>query len=124
MSILVVDDVPSVRSALSRALRANGYSTREAANGREALLAMSNKMPQLVILDLSMPEMDGITFLHHIRSSPGTANLPVIVVTGVSDPTLISEISGYGIQGFMRKSQLSVDVLYALVDRVLPAPSA
>lgn len=123
MSILVVDDVPSVRNALSRALRANGYATREAANGRDALVALSDKMPKLVILDLSMPEMDGVTFLHHIRSSPGTANLPVIVITGASDPNLTNEISAYGIQGFMRKSQLSVDLLYALVDRVLPAPS-
>ena len=80
--VLIVDDHPEARRLLRRILNAHGeYEIREAASGREALSAVGQQPPDLMILDLMMPEMDGFAVLDAIRQQPSTAAMPVIVVT-------------------------------------------
>ena len=80
-SILVVDDDPDARSRLRTLLMREGWTVVEAANGQEALTAVAHRAPQLILLDLTMPVMDGFAFLHELRERPGCADIPVVVLT-------------------------------------------
>ena len=79
--ILVVDDDPDARGRLRTVLKRDGWTVAEAANGQEALAAVAIRVPQLILLDLTMPVMDGFTFLHALRERPGCADVPVVVLT-------------------------------------------
>jgi two-component system chemotaxis response regulator CheY len=79
--ILLVDDSASVRQVAGIALRGAGYETIEACNGQEALAKLDKEKVQLIISDVNMPVMDGITFLKEVKSRPGTKFTPVIMLT-------------------------------------------
>ncbi len=79
--VLVVDDDAEARARLRSVLQRSGWSVIEAANGQEALELVSRSVPQLIMLDLTMPVMDGFTFLHALRELPDCADVPVVVLT-------------------------------------------
>ena len=79
--ILVVDDDADARARLRTVLERNGWTVSEAGDGREALEVVAHAPPQLILLDLTMPVMDGFTFLHELRNRPGCADIPVVVLT-------------------------------------------
>jgi threonine synthase len=80
--ILIADDAPDARRLVRRILQSQGeYTFFEAANGRETLELVNKEHPDLLILDLMMPELDGFAVLDHLRSNPETAEIPVIVST-------------------------------------------
>ncbi len=79
--ILVVDDDADARQRLRGVLERNGWTVSEAGNGAEALDVVAHAPPQLILLDLTMPVMDGFTFLHELRTRPGCADIPVVVLS-------------------------------------------
>ena len=79
--ILVVDDDADIRLRMRTLLEGNGWTVAEAGNGQEALARLDHALPRLVLLDLTMPVMDGFTFLHALRARPGCADIPVVVLT-------------------------------------------
>src|SRR5438046_1200970 len=82
--ILVVDDTPHNVMLLCDLVAANGYATLEAASGTEALSVIAREDPQLVLLDVVMPDMDGYAVCRAIRDDPKTALLPVVMVTALA----------------------------------------
>ena len=80
-SILVVDDDADARLRLRTVLERQGWVVAEAGNGEEALRRVEEHAPQLVLLDLTMPVMDGFTFLHALRERPGGADIAVVVLS-------------------------------------------
>ncbi|UCF39864.1 MAG: response regulator [Gemmatimonadota bacterium] len=81
-TVLVVDDDAATRSVLRRALEQQGWRVAEAENGRVALERVGEGRPELVLLDLLMPEMDGFEFLAAFRERDGCRGVPVVVITG------------------------------------------
>ena len=79
--VLVVDDDPAVRDILRRTFTKAGWEVSEAENGREGLAAITDSIPELVLLDLMMPEVDGFEFLENVRRNDALKNVPVIVLT-------------------------------------------
>ena len=80
--VVIVDDTPEARRLIRRILQSQGdFEISEAADGREAIELVTKERPDLVILDLMMPEVDGFAVLDSLRSQPETANIPVIVAT-------------------------------------------
>jgi len=111
-TILVVDDVDTNREILARVLRREGYHTAYACNGAEALDAIRAEQPDLILLDLMMPEMDGVTFLRLFREDPRNRDLPVILVTALSDGNQLTEARKFGVVGCLTKGRASLsDVL-------------
>jgi CheY-like chemotaxis protein len=84
-SILLVDDDFDGTEALAHTLRRGGHEVRHVENGRDALSAILERLPQLVILDLKMPEMSGIDLLEIMRSYLRLSDVPVIVFTAYPD---------------------------------------
>ena len=96
--VLVVDDELDVRELLTIFLEAHGYQVRQAANGAEALLLMGHWRPDLVVLDLMMPEMDGRAFLTEQHRVAGFADIPVLIVSAMHDlATLTGGLSAVAI---------------------------
>jgi CheY-like chemotaxis protein len=79
--LLVVEDQPTNAELLRRVLEREGWMVNCVANGREALAAVAQVRPALILLDLMMPEMDGLEFLEQLRRNPVAAAIPVIVIT-------------------------------------------
>ena len=77
--VLIVDDDPGVRERLRTVLERSGYTVGEAGDGEEALRRVMHGPPRAILLDLTMPVMDGFAFLHALRERPGCQDIPVIV---------------------------------------------
>ena len=83
--ILVVDDEPDVVRILSKSLMVNGYEVITANDGLECLSKAENEIPDLILLDNVMPNMDGQTVLAKLKDSKKTEGIPVIMVTALAD---------------------------------------
>jgi adenylate cyclase len=95
--ILIVDDMPANLSLLSSMLTAQGYEVRAAINGAMALMSAAASPPDLILLDVSMPRMDGYEVCRRLRADPRTADIPVIflsAMTGVGDKVAAFEAGG------------------------------
>ena|GEM_PF-1082314 len=101
--VLIVDDNASNRDILRILLSEKGFITHEAVNGREALAAFWKWRPDLIFMDLLMPEMDGKEAIRQIRSTPEGAAVPIIVITASAMEETQREIFALGANGFMRK---------------------
>ena len=84
--VLVVDDEPTLRSVVAQYLELEGYETVEAADGAEALERLRNVRPDLIVLDLMMPRLDGRAFLERLRQLEELSQTPVLVVTAGGSP--------------------------------------
>jgi two-component system KDP operon response regulator KdpE len=98
--VLVVDDDPAIRRTLSINLRARGYDVETATDGRSALQIADERTPDVVLLDLGLPDIDGTGVLARLRSS---SLVPVIVVSGRSDPDDTVEALDLGAEDFVTK---------------------
>jgi CheY-like chemotaxis protein len=96
-AILVVDDTPDCLEPLARLLRLLGHSVACAENGQVALDTLRHFTPDLVILDLMMPVMDGLGFLDNIRRDPSWKHLSVIVFTGAHTGINVSRLAELGV---------------------------
>lgn len=103
-SILVVDDELDGSDAVVRYLEKAGHTTRCVPNGREALAALTNDTPDVVVLDLRMPEMDGITFLEVIRCYLRWSFVPVVVLTALPEGPTIERAKQLGARHIFRKA--------------------
>ena len=83
-TILVVDDEPNVVAYLETLLQDNGYGTVSAANGLEGMEKVRSEKPDLITLDISMPEESGVRFYRDLKADPDLAGIPVVIVTGVT----------------------------------------
>jgi len=84
-TILVVDDEPSIVDVLTRFLSREGYRVVTAANGREALERVQQEQPDLILLDVTMPELDGFTVCQRLKEDEHTALIPITMLTGLDD---------------------------------------
>jgi len=117
-SVLVVDDHLATVELIKSSLEGLGMDVRTARNGAECLLAVEEKQPDLVILDVMMPVMDGFQTLRILQESPQSRNIPVIMLTARSDDADIAYGWRWGVTSYLTKP-FSVEHLVALVRRVL-----
>lgn len=110
--VAIVDDHPHVRLLIRRILQAQGeYTLFEAEDGKAALQLIQTELPDLVILDLNMPELDGFSVLDALRRDPTTATIPVIVVTAKELTTEEKQRLEGQIQSLMQKGDFMDDEL-------------
>ncbi|WP_437742707.1 response regulator [Sorangium sp. So ce1504] len=96
-SILIVDDMPANLSLLTSMLTAQGYEVRAAISGAMALMSAAAAPPDLILLDVSMPHMDGYEVCRRLKGDPGTADIPVIflsAMTGIGDKVMAFDAGG------------------------------
>ncbi|MDP9132920.1 MAG: response regulator, partial [Nitrospirota bacterium] len=101
--ILVIDDDPAARLFVRSALEPAGMVVCEAAGGREALAMFETIRPDLLVLDLLMPEMDGYLTCSRIRALPRGKRIPIVIVTGLDDAHSIAQAYEHGATDFINK---------------------
>ncbi|MGI4977926.1 MAG: response regulator [Janthinobacterium lividum] len=121
-AVLVVDDDPDARDRLRTVLTRNGWTVTEAANGQEALDHVRRARPRLILLDLTMPVMDGFTFLHDLRALEGCAHIPVVVLSA-RDLTREDRVRLQGAERVLGKGETSMSELAGEL-RTLAPPDA
>ena len=84
-TVLVVDDDPDAREFLTTVLRDNGFTATTAEDGNEALAMIEQNVPDLVALDIAMPEKSGVAVYRKLREDDRLKSVPVIIITGISD---------------------------------------
>jgi len=121
--ILVVDDDPPVVELVREVLTRAGFSVSTAADGPACLRKVTEETPDLIVLDINMPDMDGFTVLRKLRERPATKDLPVILLT-------VREGHGDVLQGWLAGANLymskpcSPTELVAAVRQMLEAPAS
>ena len=123
-TVLVIDDVPVFRDVVQHALAAAGHVVLTATNGAEGLKRLESDKVDLVLLDLAMPEMDGVSFLRRLREDKRFDALPVLVVTALSESSQVREARQMGALGPLLKSRFSLRDLLKSVSTILPPASA
>jgi CheY-like chemotaxis protein len=118
--ILVVDDDPDILEALSEILEAEGFEIRRARNGKEALERLEPDQPQLILLDLMMPVMDGWEFAQRMRQKPVYSSIPIIVLS--ADRNVGSKAQDIGAVGHLAKP-FELNDLLEMVRRALKGPT-
>lgn len=84
-TVLIIDDEPDTRVYFSSILEDNGYKTIPAETGAEGIKRLNEQKPDLITLDVSMPEMSGVKFYRTIRDNEEWKSIPIIIITGISD---------------------------------------
>ena len=118
--IITVDDTATMRKMVSFTLKGAGHEVMEASDGREALNALKKSSVDLVITDISMPNMDGIELTRQLRALPAFARTPIILLTTESEPAKRTQGRKAGANGWIVKP-FSQEQLLAVVARLLPA---
>ncbi|HUM69553.1 MAG TPA: response regulator [Chloroflexota bacterium] len=123
--IIVVDDEPHIRDMLTLLLELNGFSVSTAVDGLDAWDKITQSVPHVVILDVMMPEMDGLTLCCKLRAHPQTTHLPVIMLSGKTQFGAEAEGLAAGANFYMWKpmktAELVANIHTALAQTAVPA---
>ena len=101
--VLIVDDDPGLRAFVRARLELEGYSVREAGSAEEGLAALEEGPPDLMLLDVMMPQVDGWEMLQRVQERHGVGSIPVLMFSGKVDAASAQEASSRGAQGFIGK---------------------
>ncbi|EKO3731330.1 response regulator [Vibrio metschnikovii] len=119
-TILVVDDSAAIRQVVSLALKGAGYQTIEAIDGADALRKIQGVKVHLVISDVNMPNMDGLTLLKELKKQPATKFTPVIMLTTESEASKKDQGRLAGAKAWVVKPFVP-DQILAAVNKLMPA---
>ena len=117
--ILVAEDDKLISGSLCDALTAQGFAPTPAYDGEEAVTKAKEIKPDIALLDIMMPKLDGISVLWELKANPETSKIPVIVLTNIGDVETISKIIEAGAVDYLLKSDQSVDDIVQKVKDVL-----
>ena len=117
--IVMAEDDKLISDSLCDALKSQGYEVSAAYDGEAALAKIKETIPDLALLDIMMPKMDGISVLQGMRADSATVQIPVIVLTNLGDMDTISKIVQAGGADYLLKSDQSVDNVIQKVKEVL-----
>ena len=109
-TILVIEDYSDTRELLSVLLRRRGYNVIEAEDGLEGLLKVGGKDPDLVLLDLALPEMDGVEVARRIHEMPKLSQIPIFMISAYLTEEIQADLRALGRVGMFRKP-FDADVL-------------
>jgi len=117
--ILAAEDDKLISNSLCDALTAAGFEAIPAYDGEEAVAKIKEVLPDLVLLDIMMPKLDGISVLWELKANPATAKIPVVALTNIGDVETISKIVEAGAVDYLLKSDQSVSDIIQKVRDVL-----
>ena len=116
--VLIVDDDPGVRRHVRVSLEAEGYTVREAGNAAEGLASVDEEAPDLILLDVQMPQVDGWEMLRQVQERHGAGVIPVVMFSGRTDEGA-DQATERGAQGFVGKP-FDAEQLVASTKALLP----
>jgi CheY-like chemotaxis protein len=121
IKVLMAEDSPVNRELLREILEARGCEVDEAVDGEEALEKMGRSRPDILLLDIGMPKLDGFGVIQRVRQDPNLANLPVLAVTAYAMRGDREKGLDAGFDGYLSKP-INARSLFAEMERVLSKP--
>ena len=118
-NILIVEDDQFFRELLNKKLLSLGYSITEAANGEDGVNLTKQKKPDLIILDLLLPSIDGFEVLSKVKTNPETSSIPVIIVSNLGQQEDVERGLKLGASDYMIKSQFDVESIVAKIKSII-----
>ncbi|WP_024327611.1 Hpt domain-containing protein [Thioalkalivibrio sp. AKL19] len=116
--IMVVDDSITIRKVTARLLTRHGYDVVTARDGLDAVGLLDERRPQLILLDVEMPRMDGFEFAAHVRDHPDFGHVPIIMITSRSGTKHRERADRLGVNGYLGKPYLENDLLNAIREQL------
>lgn len=107
--ILIVDDEAPLAQILSDKFVQEGFAVKQAGDGQQGLALALDWHPDMILLDIIMPKMDGMTMLHQLRTQEAGKKIPVILLTNLSDTDKIYDAMANGVFDFLVKANWSID---------------
>jgi two-component system, chemotaxis family, chemotaxis protein CheY len=118
-TVLLVDDSPTILMSMKAILTKNGFTVATAADGDAALVQLGSLKPDLIISDLNMPRMDGVTLIKAARKLPGLRFVPILLLTTESAQAKRDEAKAAGATGWLVKP-VAADALLTVIRQVVP----
>lgn len=118
-TVMVVEDFEDNRFMMRRLLEMSGYSVLEAINGEEAVELAQSELPSLILMDLSLPLLDGLAATRRIREVPELQRIPIVAVSAHDTADFHAEALAAGCNDYVTKP-IDFDQLEALLSRLLP----
>ncbi|MFT5367401.1 MAG: CheY-like chemotaxis protein [Candidatus Latescibacterota bacterium] len=117
-TVLIVDDEEINRELFCQILNTRGYDMLEADSGVQAIEVVQSKKPDLILLDLFMPNGDGMSVLQAVRGNPETKDIPIVVVTAAVNDDVLKKTQELGCNALVRKP-VDMQLLLSTVDQLL-----
>ena len=117
--ILIVEDEEILLTALSEELKQEGFEAVGAKDGMEGVAMAMSEKPDLILLDLVMPKLDGIGALKQMKENPETKDIPVVILTNLSDYDKVSDALSLGAMDYLVKANYRLEELVAKIKAVL-----
>lgn len=117
--ILIIEDERSIAQAYGDHLTREGYGVIFAFDGFEGLVAAKKEMPDLILLDIVMPKMDGITMLRKLKEDPALDNIPVIILTNLESKESAMEAFKMGSSNYLVKTNYTLDDITSKIKDVI-----
>ena len=117
IKILIVEDAQDQLELFAKSFRRAGFEVYGAHDGGHAMDRVRDIRPDIILLDQMMPEVDGTTFLQNLRRFPKYKNIPVVLVTGITDRQLKSKATNLGVSDVLVKGEFQLRELIDLVKK-------
>ncbi len=118
--VLAVDDDASVCEFYETSLRLSGYDVECAPSAAKARDAIEKRRPDIMLMDIMMPDQDGISFTRELRGDPKTSDIPIIVISGLADAGTLNDALLFGAVDYMVKP-IDLDALKSKIERTFAA---
>ena len=118
-NIAIIEDDQAIAQMYRMKFESEGFTIEMAADGKSGLEMVSQHMPDLILLDIQMPEMNGVEALKHIRKLPGGQDVPVIVLTNLGQQEAPKDLEALGIENYIIKADLTPSQVVEQVKKVL-----
>jgi DNA-binding response OmpR family regulator len=122
-TILIVDDNMDMCRPMAALLRHHGYNSVYATSGEDALNKIAARTPDLVILDVMMPDMDGLEVLRRLKAQAVTEQIPVVMFSAVADPEFRTHALGKGAIDYWVKAGIDFGDLHGRIEKLLTPPN-
>ena len=117
--ILFTEDDPFLAEILQQALVKAGFKVTLAKDGEEALQCVKDSKPDLILLDLFLPRLDGFGVLAHLHSDPSTVKIPVIILSNLMDPDNVERGKSFGVAAYLIKASTTPEEIISKIREVL-----
>ncbi len=117
--IVCAEDDKLMSSSLIEGFKAAGFETHAALDGEEAIAKVKEVKPDVILLDIMMPKLDGIGVVWELRANAETEKIPVVMLTNLSDTATVSKILEAGVTDYLLKSEQSIDQIVSKVKEVM-----
>lgn len=120
MKVLIIEDDYFIRDLYQRQLQKEGYTVDTAPDGAEGLVQASNLKPDLILLDIMLPKLNGLDLLRTLRSKDETKNIPVLLLTNLGQESVMKEGFQLGAEGYLIKTSYTPSQVVDEIKKILP----